>query len=150
MGAELVKEGLPAFCRGELSPQEQDGSAASYGPLLSKEDGRIEFGMHADQIANRVRGFSPWPGTFTTHNGNRVLVTRAVAVGGSAGPETGSVPESRFSPGAILQVGNDGITVVCGTGTLLITTVKPEGKREMTAGEYISGYSIKTGDILGE
>jgi methionyl-tRNA formyltransferase len=140
MGAELVKEGLPAYCRGELPPQEQDSSAATYAPLLSKEDGRIEFGMDADQIANRVRGFSPWPGTFTIHKGSRVLVTRAIAVENKTEPE----------PGPIVHAGNEGITVACGTGALMITSVKPEGKREMSAGEYVSGYSIKAGEILGD
>ena len=75
MGAELVREGLPALYRGELVPEEQDNSRATYAPLLTKEDGRIDFGSDAVQIANRVRGFSPWPGTFTTHDGARVLIT---------------------------------------------------------------------------
>ena len=143
MGAELVGEGLPTLYRGELVPEGQDNSKATYAALLTKEDGRIDFGSDAVQIANRVRGFSPWPGTFTTYGSkidrSRVLVTRAVAVDGSAGS----------APGTIEQATNDGITVACGNGSLLITSVKPEGKREMEAGQYISGYSIKPGDILG-
>jgi methionyl-tRNA formyltransferase len=71
-----------------------------------------------------------------------VLITRAIAVENKTEPE----PE----PGMIVHTGNEGITVACGTGELLVTSVKPEGKREMSAGEYISGYSIKVGDILGE
>lgn len=139
MGAELVKEGLPALFRGELPPQEQDDSAATYAPLLTKEDGRIDFGMDASQIANRVRGFSPWPGTFTTHKGSRLLVTRAVAVDW----------DGTQHPGTVVQAVSDGITVACGKVALRITSMKPEGKREMSAGEYVSGYSIKAGDMFG-
>ncbi len=140
LGAELVSEGLGALHRGELAPRQQDDAAATYAPLLTKEDGRIDWTGDAADIANRVRGFSPWPGTYTAHKGARVLVTRALAVEGRAGEE----------PGAILEAGNNGIVVACGKGALLITSVKPEGKREMTAGQYLSGHSLKPGDLLGE
>ncbi|MDF1536897.1 MAG: methionyl-tRNA formyltransferase [bacterium] len=140
LGAGLVREGLPALHRGELVPREQDGSSATYAPLLSKEDGRIDWNGDAVEISNRVRGFSPWPGTFTTCNGARMIITRGRTVQSMSGN----------LPGTVLAAGSEGIAVACGKGALLITSVKPEGKREMTAAQYVSGYPLETGDVLGE
>ncbi|MEE8326604.1 MAG: methionyl-tRNA formyltransferase, partial [candidate division NC10 bacterium] len=140
LGAELVREGLPALHLGKLTPRQQDGAAATYAPLLTKEDGHIDWTGDAADIANRVRGFSLWPGTYTAHKGVRVLIIRALAVEGRPGEE----------PGAVLETDSNGIIVVCGRGALLITSLKPEGKREMEAGEFLSGYSLNIGDVLGE
>jgi methionyl-tRNA formyltransferase len=140
LGAELVSEGLGALHRGKLTPRQQDGAAATYAPLLTKEDGRIDWAGDAADIANRIRGFSPWPGTYTAYRGTRVLVTRALAVERRVGE----------TPGTILEADSKELLVTCGKGALLITSVKPEGKREMTAAQYLSGHSLKPGDILGD
>jgi methionyl-tRNA formyltransferase len=139
MGAELLREGLPLFAEGKLQPIEQDGSLATYAPLLKKSDGLIDWSLDSQEIADRVRGFSPWPGTFTTRGGKRILVT------GSAAMEE----PSETPPGTITSAGSDGIHVSCGSGTLNILAVKPEGKREMTVGEFLAGYTIEVGEILG-
>ena len=140
MGADLLREGLPHLDRGELPPIDQDNSQATHAPLLTKADGLVEWSLSAIEIANRVRGFSPWPGTHTTRAGSRLLITRAQAL----------EEENQISPGSIVGAGTEGIQVACGSGTLHILAVKPEGKREMEAGEFLAGHKVEVGEILGE
>lgn len=140
IGADLLREGLPRLGRGELTPIEQDDSLATYAPLLKKADGLIDWSLPATQIANRVRGFSPWPGTFTTRSGSRLLITRARSL-----QKDHSLP-----PGSVVLTEAAGIQVACGDGTLEILAVKPEGKRELTAEEFLSGYKVKEGEVLGK
>jgi methionyl-tRNA formyltransferase len=140
MGADILREGLPLIDQGELPPIDQDSSQATYAPLLTKADGLVDWSLSAIEIANRVRGFSPWPGTHTTRAGSRLLITRARAL----------EEENQTSPGSIVWAGTEGIQVACGSGTLHILAVKPEGKREMTAEEFLAGHRVETGEILGE
>jgi len=138
IGADLLRKGLPLLDRGELPPVIQDSSQATYAPLLTKADGLIDWSLPAADIANRVRGFSPWPGTYTTRAGSRLLITRAWA------PD-----EDHPSPGTVVSTGVQGFQVACGNGTLDIQAVKPEGKREMEVAEFLSGYKVEVGEILG-
>lgn len=140
IAADLLRVGLPRLDKGELPSIDQDNSLATYAPLLTKADGLIDWSFTAVEIANRVRGFSPWPGTYTTRAGSRLLVTRAIAMEG----------ESKKPPGTIVSAGTGGIQVACGSAKLNVVAVKPEGKREMGVPEFLSGYKVKTGEILGE
>jgi methionyl-tRNA formyltransferase len=139
MGADLLQEGLPLIERGELFPIAQDNSQATYAPLLTKADGLIDWSLPAEEIANRVRGFSPWPGTYTTRAGSRLLVTRARAL----------EEENQHTPGRILSAGTEGIQVACGSGRLYVLAVKPEGKREMEISEFLAGHRVEPGEVLG-
>jgi len=69
IGAGLIADSLLQLDRGEISPRPQEQEKASYAPILKKEDGRIEWSRTAQQIYNRMRGFAPWPGTYTTFRG---------------------------------------------------------------------------------
>jgi len=140
IGAGMLREGLPLLGRGELPPVAQNDDLATYAPLLTKADALIDWTLSAEEIANRVRGFSPWPGTFTMRAGSRILITRA-----QPARETG-----KGSPGTVIRKGQESFQVSCGSGTLEVLAVKPEGKREMTAGQYLSGYVVQAGDVLGE
>lgn len=140
IGADLLKEGLPLLAAGKLPPITQDNSLATYAPLLSKSDGLIDWNLDSREIADRVRGFSPWPGTFTTRGGKRILITRGTAL----------EEPSEALPGTITSAGTSGIHVSCGSGTLNVLAVKPEGKREMEVGEFLSGHKIAIGEILGK
>jgi len=140
MGADLLREGLPRLAAGELLPVRQDGSLATYAPLLRKSDGLVDWTLDSQEIADRVRGFSPWPGTFTTRGGKRIIISSSAAL----------EEPSETSPGTITSADNRGIHVSCGIGTLNILAVKPEGKREMGIPEFLAGYKIEVGEILGK
>jgi methionyl-tRNA formyltransferase len=139
MGAEILRKGLPALAKGVLSPSAQDDSLATYAPMLNREDGQIDWNFNASEIANRVRGFTPWPGTYTTWKGKRLLVNTADMVE--------SPVHNR--PGEVLEACSDGILVACGAGALKILSLKPEGSREMTAEQFLAGHRLSAGDVLG-
>ncbi|UCF31022.1 MAG: methionyl-tRNA formyltransferase [bacterium] len=139
-GGDILLEGLPAMARGELHPVDQDHSLATYAPLIKKEDGLIDWSLSADEIANRMRAFVPWPGTYTHRRGKRIGIVAARVLGEGTGQE----------PGRVVAVEKDGIEIACGRGVLRVERLKPEGKVEMTASDYASGYRIAVGDRLGK
>jgi methionyl-tRNA formyltransferase len=137
-GAELLVETLRRLEQGTIEPRKQNPAEASFAPLLRKEDGRIDWKMTARQIANRVRGFDPWPGTYTTFRGRLLHLRRVRALEGAGGP-----------PGALAVEGGS-LRAACGEGWLELLEVQPEGKRRMSAQDFISGRMPQSGEILGE
>ena len=87
IGADLMVETLRALQAGKVQPRPQDNAKATLAPILKKEDGRIDFHRTAQEICNRLRGFQPWPGAFTTFRGKNLQVWAAKPV-----PERGSRP----------------------------------------------------------
>ncbi len=141
IGAELVSETLPRIERCEIPPLPQDHGEATYAPMLKREDGLIDWRMSAGGIANRVRAFQPWPGTYTNFRGGRLIIWRAYDA--PFPTDAGVAPE----PGTILNISEAGITVACGASTpLLIEDVQVEGKRRMSAREFANGARLKDGD----
>jgi methionyl-tRNA formyltransferase len=140
IGAELMIETLRGLEMGGVHPVPQDHSRATLAPILRKEDGRMDFLRSADELFNRLRGFRPWPGAFTTFQKKALQVHRAQ-------PARSLTP---VAPGAIAVEGTR-LLAGCGQGTVLeLFEVQVEGKRRMTAQEFINGYHLKTGDRLGE
>ncbi len=140
VGAELMVETLRALESGQLHSTPQNHAEATLAPILKKEDGRMDFSRSANDLFNRMRGFQPWPGAFTTFKTKALQVHRAETV-----QHTGEL-----SPG-IIAVNAARLLVGCGQGTVLeLIEVQIEGKRRMTAQEFINGYRLKTGDRLGE
>jgi methionyl-tRNA formyltransferase len=137
LGAGILREELPAYLAGARVPVPQDGSRATLAPPLKKEDGRIDFGMPARRVETRVRGFTPWPGAFTEIGGRLVKVLRA------------RVAEGRGPPGAVLEAGEAGIEVACAEGSILLIELLPEGKRPMTASQFLAGHRVARGIQLG-
>jgi methionyl-tRNA formyltransferase len=128
-GAKLMVETLEGLERGEVDPQKQDDAQATLAPLLSKEDGRIDFTRTAKQIYDRLRGFQPWPGAWTTFRGKQLSVTGARPVAEKIAGEPGTM------------VAGERLLVACGDGSVLeLLEVQPEGKKRMPASAFISGY----------
>jgi methionyl-tRNA formyltransferase len=139
IGAALMAKTLRGLVRGELAGRVQDHAAATMAPILKREDGRIEWTRTATEIFNRMRGFAPWPGTYTEFRGQTCHL-RGKAVASAAVGE----------PGTIL-VEKDLVTVVCGGGSLLeIMHVKQEGRREISAGEFVRGVRVVKGEKFGK
>ncbi len=138
LGAALLVETLRALKSGSLRPAPQDNSQATLAPLLSKEDGRIDFARSAVEIHNRLRGFQPWPGAFTAFRGKQITVHSA---------RPGLVPV--ISPGELV-VSDDSVFAGCGHNTALeLLEVQLEGKKRMSARDFANGYRPKTGEHLG-
>jgi methionyl-tRNA formyltransferase len=145
-GAPLVVKTLAELEDGSMVPQPQDHRRATLAPLLTREDGRMDFAAHtATELVNRWRGFQPWPGAFTSLHGKKLIVHRmdVEPLGDIGGP---GIPE----PGRILINHDEALLVGCAGNTwLLLIEVQLEGKRRMAAREFLRGHQLATGMVLG-
>ncbi|MFH1007685.1 MAG: methionyl-tRNA formyltransferase [Candidatus Latescibacterota bacterium] len=140
IGADLLLESVELLDSGCARPKSQPSNDASSAPRLGKEDGRIDWSEGAAQINNRIRGTHPFPGAFTCYKGTILKVHRARPVPSSA----------EGLPGEILVAdGKQGITVVTGSGALLLIEVQPAGKKRMSSAAFVRGYRIGVGERLG-
>jgi methionyl-tRNA formyltransferase len=138
LGAAALVEALPLFAERRLTPVKQDGDLVTLAPIIEKEHGRLDFTLPASRLACRVRGFTPWPGTFTLLEGKVLKVHAAVEA-----PPAGLAPgEARAAPEGLL-VGTSG------GASLLVTEVQLEGKRRVPATEFLKGQRIAPGTVLG-
>ncbi len=140
IGADLMVETLRGLENGQVRPTPQNHSQATLAPILKKEDGRMDFARTANDLFNRLRGFQPWPGAFTTFRDKTLQVHRAQP----------SQHALKLMPGEVAVEGTR-LFVGCGTGTSLeLLEIQLEGKRRMTAQEFINGYRPKFGEHLGQ
>ena len=77
LGGDLLVETIPKWIRGEITPQEQDHSKATYTKKLTREDGRIDWDRPVEYIERQIRAFFPWPGVFTFWKGKRLKVLKS-------------------------------------------------------------------------
>jgi len=137
IGADLMVDTLRGLQAGTINPRPQDHENATLAPILRKEDGRIDFHLSAQEICNRLRGFQPWPGAFTTFRGKSLHVWDAAA-------------SQRSLPTGELLVESDRLFVGCGRATALaLLEVQPEGKKHMAVRDFVHGYRPQTGEKLG-
>jgi methionyl-tRNA formyltransferase len=143
-GAPLVVETLAGLADGTIRPQPQNHAFATFAPMLDREDGRMDFASRtATELYNRWRGFQPWPGAFTTLNGKKLIVHRMAA----AAPA--SAEESPGEPGQI-RVENHRLFVSCAGDTWLeLLEVQLEGKKRLSAAEFLRGNQIAANARLG-
>ncbi len=143
-GADLMVETLQGLESGKLIARPQDNSRASRAPLLKKEHGLIDWKLSAREIFNRVRGFLPWPGAYTSFRGQKLQIWWAKPgefPANQSRDREGAVspPNQAPSPGELI-VERDDLRVVCGGGTILaLLEVQLEGKRRMPAAEFLRG-----------
>lgn len=137
LGAAALAETIDLLAAGNLVPEKQDDARSTYAPMLKKEDGRVDWEREPLAVKNLVRGVTPWPGAFTWLDGRLLKILR-VAIGSGSG-----------LPGTILSTGRDGIEVACRTGSILIEELQLEGKKRLSARDFLAGYPIAPGSILG-
>jgi methionyl-tRNA formyltransferase len=138
LGADLLSETLAMY--DELVPQPQNDDLATFAPIMKKEDGLIDWNMPASDIANRVRGFQPFPTAYTSYQGKKLTIWNANAV----------MTRISGSPGMILEAKGDNLKVSCGRGTALnIGELQIEGKRRMPVRDFLNGTKVKVGEELG-
>jgi methionyl-tRNA formyltransferase len=152
-GPDLMIETLRRLEAGTVTPQPQDNSLASRAPLLKKEHGHIDWTLTAREIANRVRGFLPWPGCYTGFRGRKLQIWRArpyqnqererLVAAAPKGAADGTPHPSQLLPSP------DALFVTCGQATFLeILELQLEGRRRMTAAEFLHGAQPKSGELL--
>ena len=138
VGAKLMVKTLCQLEAGLIYPEAQNDSLATLAPILKREDGWIDFSRDAKQIYDRWRGFQPWPGAHTLLRGKKLIVQR-MHVAGFGGVEPGGV-----------EVRGEALLVGCGGGSVIgLDEVQIEGKRRMTAAEFLRGNQVRSGERLG-
>jgi methionyl-tRNA formyltransferase len=139
LGAELLSETLGRF--DELEPRPQRDEEATYAPVLRREDGLIDWTMSAEEIERRVRGFQPFPNSFTTFRRQRLVVWKA---------KVSRLDNDRIKPGVIGVARATDLAVGCGErSVLLLEEVQPEGRRRMSARDFLNGLHAQSGEKLG-
>lgn len=140
-GADLLSETLRDL--DNIVPRKQDHSAATFAPILRKEDGVIDWRMTATEVVNRVRGFQPFPSSYTFFNRLRLTIWNANSADSSQLTENGE-------PGQIVKAERDQLLVLCGGCTVLqVHELQLEGKRRMSTRDFLNGIRITVGEKLG-
>ena len=138
VGATLMIETLHGLQAGTLTGRSQDHSKATLAPVLKKEDGLIDFQRTAVEIWNRLRGFQPWPGAYTRFRGKQLQIHAAKPL-----PSL-----STLTPGELVAE-NDSFIVGCGNKSALeVTELQLEGKKRMSARDFLHGYRLTPGERL--
>jgi methionyl-tRNA formyltransferase len=141
MGAQLLTTVVDDLAVGPVQEVPQDDAQATYAPRLTKEEGLLDFTLPAEAIHNRIRGLRPWPTTFTFFRGRRLVVHHA---------RRSRVPADGVEPGICIQAGAEGITIACGDGRAIdVLHLQPEGRRPMSAREYLAGHGVLAGQRFG-
>jgi methionyl-tRNA formyltransferase len=155
LGADLLSGKLRLVERGEIQPEPQDESLASYAPMLKREDGLIDWSMPAKRVSDRVRGFQPWPGCYTVFRGGRLIIWRARPVSIDsmhlADPHSEGTHTGGFSvkPGMIAFLEKTGIVIACAESSFLrVEEIQLEGKRKVSARDFANGARLGIGDSI--
>ena len=140
LGAQSLIEALALLEMNLLPAIEQNAHLATYAPKIEREDARIDWRLTAPDVANLIRAYDPRPGAFTTLHGADVKCF---------GARASHMHTHVDDPGTVLSVGNEGMMVACGEGTVRITDVHPAGKRRQSVREWAAGRGIAINDVLG-
>ncbi|MFH1247916.1 MAG: methionyl-tRNA formyltransferase [Candidatus Omnitrophota bacterium] len=143
LGAELLLDVIEDLSLNNHKLIEQDSQKVSFAPKIKKGNGQINWSAKSRQVFNLVRGVAGWPGAFTYYKGKLLKIYKA------------SVSDALYQkqdvlPGEVLDISKEGLVVNTGSGALVILQLQPEGKRVMSAQEFISGHKISPGEILGK
>ena len=133
LGGEVLMRSLPRYLSGELKPVAQPTVGIVMAPMIKKEDGVLDFTKSAAELERRLRAFTPWPGASTSFEGHGFKVHAATVV------------EGQGAPGTLLAAGPQGLVVACGEKALRLELVQPEGKRVMSAKDFLSGRKLESG-----
>lgn len=137
LGAEILEKTIDALQKGELKPEKQDHSEFTYASMLSKELSPIDWTMSAQQVHNKIRGLSPWPSANAKLNGKTVKIHRSVLA-----------EEKGKKAGEIVEAGKR-LVVACGDlNCIEIINLQAEGKKAMSAADFLRGNSVAVGDIF--
>jgi methionyl-tRNA formyltransferase len=147
MGGPMVLRALDGLLDGSITPRVQDHDAATWAPMIKKEDGAVDFSGTARQVADHIRGFNPWPGAYASHvtslgsdeQPSRIKLHRARVV------EDASVGGQ---PGEVLEASGDALVVACGEGAVAMLELQAPGKRAMGARDFMNGFNVMKGQFF--
>ena len=141
LGARLAQAGADLAVRtmaelDHIVPEPQDDAQATYAPILKKEDGRIDWRKPAQEILNRMCGFDPWPGAYTSLRGQKIQIWKA------------AIGEVKVGAGILRSIDKK-LYAGCGEGeSLELREVQMEGKKRMTAAAFLNGFTLVNDEVL--
>lgn len=138
LGGEAIVEALELLETGALEPQKQDDSKSTHAKLITKEMGNIDFNKSAIEINRLVRGMNPWPSAYTFYKGKQMKIWE-VSV---------SHQNTQEKPGTVTEVTKNTIKVACKEGCIEIESLQLEGKKRMTAHDFLLGVKVQVGDCF--
>lgn len=141
LGGRAVTEALALLEQGKLTAEKQDEGKSCYAPLIRKEMGEIDFSKTAEEIHRLIRGLTPWPSAYTDFRGRQLKIWQAA-------PDMGQDVSGRV-PGEILKVEKDSLTVAAGRGALKLLELQAEGRKRMSAHDFLLGVKPEPGEVLG-
>ena len=139
IGADVLIDTLNRLADGTLTATPQEHSQATVAPMLKKEDGRIDWNLSADAIANRIRGMTPWPGAFAFLGDKRLKIFSAVPV----------TSDSADTPGTVVAGFADELRIATGDGALSVLEVQGASGKRLKVKEFLLGHPIEPGTVLG-
>lgn len=134
LGAGMLVEMLANPANITITPQPTD--EVTYAHKLMKPEGKLDFSQPAEVLERKIRAFSPFPSSFTEHNGTQIKIWQATVV------------DQKGVPGQILKSDSHGVVIACGQGALCATILQRPGKPKMPAQQFLQGYPLKKGEQL--
>lgn len=141
LGAELIVEALSKLEKGELVPEKQKDELSSYAKKLTKAMGQIDWSKDAVSLERWIRGLNSWPSAYTFFGGKTLKIWEAQVT-----EEKGA---QKAEPGQVVSVSRESFTVACSQGALQILSLQLEGKKRVLTREFLLGYQVEPGMILG-
>ena len=137
LGARLLLQTLEGLAAGTLEPRPQDHERATMAPMLTKQDGLVDFSRPAPEVDSHVRGMDPWPGAYTTLDGATLKLFSSATDPGQG------------APGQVLGADDRGLLVACGSGAVWLRQLQLPGRKRMEARALLAGKPIASGTVLG-
>jgi len=137
LGAETILETLDELEKGSLTPIKQGENPTAYAKMLTKAMGLIDFTRPAKELDCFVRGMDPWPSAYTLLSGKTLKLWKVRAV------------EESGKAGSVIEIGKESFTIACGEGAIEVLEVQLEGKKRMSAGDFLKGSTLNIGQELG-
>jgi methionyl-tRNA formyltransferase len=138
LGGQALMDTLDMLSEGGLAVIPQDHKQATHAPMLSKQDGMIDWDQPAKNLHNLIRGLDPWPRAFCMHDGNKLQLFSPEVV----------FENSTLPPGTVIRADREGLLVSTKNYCLLVKEVQPEGKKRMKVESFLNGHKINLGDRL--
>ena len=137
VGREAMDETIVRLLDGSLIAEKQDEALTSYAAMMKKEDGLIDWHKPATEIHNQVRGLAPWPGAYTSLDGETLKISGSMLADGAG------------EPGTVLSADSNGVLIACGEGAVRIAELQLPGKKRLAAADFLRGQPLPTGKRLG-
>ena len=140
IGRDLLLKTLPDYIAGNIKPELQDESKATFSPNITSEEERIDWNKSAREVFNHIRGLYPWPVAHTLLDGKRFKIYEA------------SLAEGQGQPGQIIEKGKETLVVATGDGAISLKTVQLAGKPRMSVVDFLNGVGrkLEVGELIGE